>query len=148
VLTKSLLRSFIGAGAAAGLLAACGDDEVTGIEDHTPAEYEVLVDGEVAVAPFDFTIGQTVRVQLKFFNDAGEDLDAVEDSHFGGLTFEPSTLVTVTRVADHNYQFDVTGGTPGSGTVTVGYGHSDSADEHEFPAEEVTVAPGEGPPPQ
>jgi hypothetical protein len=139
VFTQPLLRSFLAAGAAAGLLAACGGDETTGTEDHTPTTYQVLIDGVAATAPYTFTVGQTSRVQLKFFNAAGDDLDDVEDSHFGGLTFNPTSLVTATRVSDHNYQFDVIGNTEGSGTVTVSYGHDAAADEHTLPVATVTV---------
>src|ERR671914_2028684 len=92
------------------LAIACSDNEAPPAEGHTPVEYDILVN-EVAVnAPYTFTAGQTVRVRIKFLNAAGEDLDEVEDSHFGGLTFEPASLATVVRVPDHNYQFDVTGG--------------------------------------
>ena len=143
--TKPLLRSFLAAGAVAGLLAACGGDETTGNDDHTPTRYQMLRDGLPAAAPFEFVVGQTVRVQLKFFNDAGEDLDDVESSHFGGLTFSPTSLATATRVSDHNYQFDVTGSTEGSGTVTVSFGHDAAADEHTLPIATVTVvADGDG----
>ena len=67
-------------------------------------------------------------------NAAGEDLDDVEAEHFGGLTFSPASLATVARVADHHFQFDVTGGTPGTGTVQVSYGHDEAADEITFDA--------------
>jgi hypothetical protein len=139
VFTQPLLRSLIAVGAAAGLLTACGDDEVTGTEDHTPVRYEVLIDGVAVDAPYTFTVGQTARIQLKFFNAADEDLDEVESSHFGGLTFNPPSLVTVARVVGHNYQFDVTEANEGSGTVTVGYGHDEAAAEHQFPAVTVNV---------
>ena len=43
------------------------------------------------------------------------------------------------RVTDHNYQFDVTGGTPGTGTVQVSYGHGEDADEHTFDPVAATV---------
>jgi hypothetical protein len=127
---------------------ACGDDdEVTGTEDHTPVRYEVLIDGVSATAPYTFTVEETARVQLKFFNAADEDLDEVESSHFGRLTFNPTSLATVARVIGHNYQFDVTGGDEGTGTVTVGYGHDEAAAEHQFPAAIVIVeAPGNGNP--
>jgi hypothetical protein len=139
VFTQPLLRSFLAAGAAAGLLAACGGDETTGTEDHTPASYQVLINGAAAAVPYPFTVGQTSRVQIKFFNQAGEDLDEVESSHFGGLSFSPTTRATVTRVIGHNYQFDVTGSNEGTGTVTVGFGHDEAANETTFPAEAVTV---------
>jgi hypothetical protein len=128
-------------------IVACSDNESPPVDhDHTPVEYDVLVNGAPASGPYTFTAGQTDRVQIKFFNEAGEDLDEVESSHFGGLIFEPASLATVVRVADHNYQFDVTGGTPGSGTLVIGFGHEETADEVTFPSEPVTVNPGGGGP--
>ena len=137
--TKPLLRSFLAVGAAAGLLAGCGGDETTGTEDHTPVRYELLIDGQAASVPYTFTVGQTARVQLKFFNAADEDLDDVESSHFGGLIFNPPSMATATRVTGHNYQLDVAGLDEGAGTVTVGYGHDEAAAEYQFPAANVTV---------
>jgi hypothetical protein len=122
---------------------ACSDNEAPS-EDHTPAAYSIQVDDVPVSAPYTFVEGQTVRVRIKFFNAAGEDLDEVEESHFGGLTFQPASLATAARVADLNYQFDVTTGTPGTGTLRVGYGHSEAADEHTFPAVAVTVTPEGG----
>jgi hypothetical protein len=126
--------------AALTLAAGCGSDETQApAEDHTPASYTVLVDDLETSPPFSLTEGETVRIRLKFLNAAGEDLDEVEGSHFAGLTFAPASLATVTRVADHHYQLDVTGGTPGTGTVQVGYGHDELADEHSFTAVGITV---------
>lgn len=120
-------------------VAACGDNEEPSLTDHTPTTSSLMVNGQTVTAPYSFVAGQTVRVRIKFFNASEQDLDPVEDSHFGGLWFEPASLATVARVADHNFQFDVTGGTAGSGTVRVGYGHDDAADEHTFDPEAVTV---------
>lgn len=134
---RHLLR--LAAGAALTLAAGCGGDEVQATDDHTPVSYTVLVDGAPTTAPFALTQGRAVLVQLKFVNACNEDLDAVEGSHFGGLTFSPTSLATAARVAGHNYQFTVTGGTPGTGTVVVGFGHDAQADETSFPAAGVTV---------
>jgi hypothetical protein len=133
----TLLR--LAACAALPLALACGGDERQAPEDHTPVSYTIVVGGTETVPPLTLTEGQTVRVQLKFFNAADEDLDDVGSSHFGGLVFEPASLATVARVSDHHYQFDVTGGTPGSGTVQVGYGHGEDADEHAFEPVAATV---------
>ena len=132
-----LLR--LAACAALPLAVACGGEESQSTEDHTPVTYTIFVDGVETAPPLTLTGGQTVRVRLKFFNAADEDLDHVESSHFGGLTFEPASLATVARVTDHNYQFDVTGGTPGTGTVQVSYGHDEEADEHTFDPVAATV---------
>lgn len=132
-----LLR--LAACAALPLAVACGGDETQAPEDHTPVTYTVFVDGVETAPPLTLTEGQTVRVRLKFFNAADEDLDDVESGHFGGLAFEPASLATVARVTDHNYQFDVTGGTPGSGTVQVSYGHDEEADGTLFEPIAATV---------
>jgi hypothetical protein len=121
-------------------LAACGDSETAPTaDDHTPVSYTLLVNGSPATTPYNLTAGTTVRVQLKFVNAAGEDLDAVESQHFAGLTFAPTSLATVAAVADHHFQFDVTGGAAGTGTVQVGFGHDELADETTFPPATVTV---------
>src|SRR5215203_2541439 len=130
------------------LAAGCGGDETAPTEDHTPATYNLIVDDAPQTAPYVLTAGQTTRVQIKFFNAAGEDLDNVEASHFGGLTFSPASLGTATRLADHHFQFDVTAPSVGSGTLQVGYGHDDAADEKTFNPVAVSVTSGGGGPPQ
>ena len=137
---SSLLIRSVPALLLAGIVAACGDDETpAGTEDHTPVTYSVLVDGNETQPPFTLTAGQTVDVQLKFFNAEDEDLDEVESEHFGGLTFSPTSLATVTRDPLHNYRFTVTGGTAGTGTVQVSFGHDEAADETSFDPVAVTV---------
>jgi hypothetical protein len=139
-LTRSLHRIAI-ATAILGL-AACGDSETApAADDHTPVSYTVLLDGSTAAAPFTLTEGQTVRVRLEFVNAAGENLDAVEAEHFARVTFTPPSLATVSLVADHHFQFDVIGASPGTGTLQVGFGHDALADETAFPAVAVTVQP-------
>jgi hypothetical protein len=129
------------------LAAACGDNEAPPAEDHVPTSYSILINDVPAGPPYTFTSGETVRVRLTFRNRASEDLDEVEDSHYAGLTFDPTSRATVVRVADRNYQFDVRGASSGSGTLQVSYGHDAAADEHIFPEEVVTVnADDEGPP--
>ncbi|HET6797490.1 MAG TPA: hypothetical protein VFH40_10060 [Gemmatimonadales bacterium] len=91
--------------------------------------------------PFTFVAGQTVRVRLKFVNSQGEDLDIVESEHCAGLTFDPGSLATATRLSTNHYQLDVTGQAPGSGTLQVSFGHDELADEHTFPEGAVTVTP-------
>jgi hypothetical protein len=123
----------------APVAAACSDTEAPPAHDHTPVSYTIQVNDLPVTEPYTFASGQTVRVRIKFFNAAQEDLDEVESSHFAGLTIEPPSLATAVRVAGHNYQFDVTGGSSGTGTLQVGYGHSEQADEHTFDPVAVTV---------
>ena len=123
------------------LVAGCSDTEAPSLTDHTPETYDLLVNNVAVTAPYAFTAGQTVRVRIKFFNAEQQDLDPVEGTHFGGLTLNPTSLATVARVAGHNFQFDVTGGTAGTGTLQVGYGHDEAAHQETFDSEAVTVAP-------
>ncbi len=137
-IVRTLLR-FTPAALSVVVVAACGSDE----QDHTPVTFNVIVNDVQVSAPYTFTAGQTVRVRLKFFNAAQHDLDDVEAEHFGGLTFDPASLATLTRVTGHNYQFDVTGGTAGPGTLQVGYGHDEIADDEvAFDPAPVTVTAG------
>jgi hypothetical protein len=141
---KSIVRTrfrFTLAALSVAIVTGCGSDESLPTEDHTAVTYNVLVNDLETTAPYTFAAGQTVRVRLKFFNTAQDDLDDVEAEHFGGLTFDPASRATLTRVTGHNYQFDVTGGTPGGGTLQVSYGHDETADEVTFNPEPVTVAP-------
>jgi hypothetical protein len=137
------------AAAMAALGSACGNgDELQPNEDHTPVSYNLLIDDQPVSPPYTFVDGETARVRIKFFNAAGEDLDSEEAGHFARLTFNPITLATAVRLDDHHYQFDVTGGTAGEGTLQVGYGHDDFADETVFdPAPVRVTIPGPGNPP-
>jgi hypothetical protein len=99
------------------------------------------VNGTPVSEPYTLSSGETVRIRIKFFNAAQHDLDDVESGHFGGLTFDPAARATAVRVADHNYQFDVTGGAPGAGTLQVSYGHSEQADDHTFEPAVLNVSP-------
>jgi hypothetical protein len=133
------------AAAALVLVVACGGDETQPTTaDHTPVSYTLSIDGIVVSPPYNFPLDQTVLVRLQFLNEEGEDLDDIESSHFAALTFEPGTLASAVRRADHHFQFDVTGETEGTGTITMGYGHDDAADETTLPAEAVAVI-GESP---
>jgi hypothetical protein len=128
------------------LAASCGNDETAPpADDHTPVSYTVLVDDIPMTAPYTFIEGQTVRVRLRFLNAASEDLDDIESTHFAGLTFNPASLATVARITDHHYQFDVTGAAEGSGTMQVGFGHNEQANETTFSPADAVVDPAGGP---
>lgn len=127
------------AAASTAVLAACSDNESPPTEPHTPVSYNLLVNDVPMTAPYTFAAGQTVRVRIKFFNAAQDDLDDVEAEHFAGLTFNPASLATAVRLADHHYQFDVTGGSAGNGVLQVSFGHDEQADGHTFDPAPVTV---------
>jgi hypothetical protein len=132
------------AGTALALAAACGSDETQAAEDHTPVSYTMFVDGTQAVPPLSVNQGQTVRIRFEFRNAGGDDLDDIATTHFAGFTISPTAIATVTRIAGQNYQFDVTGAVPGSGTATVSFGHDEAADETSFTAFPFTVPGGGG----
>jgi hypothetical protein len=128
------------------LASACGGgDETAPGPDRTPVSYNVLFNEIPTSPPYTFTVGQKVRVRLKLFNAAGDDLDAVEAEHFAGLSFNPAGLVTVTRVAGHTYQFDVTGANAGTGTLQVGFGDDEQANDVSLPSADVNVVNQGGP---
>lgn len=138
-----LRRSIVLFGGLAAL--ACSDNESPPVdENHTPVSYTVEINGFAVNAPYTFTAGETARVRIKFFNAAGEDLDDVESSHYGGLAFDPTSLATAARVNGHNYQFDVTGMQAGEGTLLVSFGHDPAADEHSLPPAGVMVDTDDG----
>lgn len=137
-MVRTLLR-FTAAALSVATVAACGTTEAPPLTDHTAVTYTLQVNDAAVSAPYTFAAGQTVRVRIKFFNAEQQDLDPVEGEHFGGLTFNPASLATVARVTGHNYQFDVIGGTAGAGTLQIGYGHDELADEETFDPAAVTV---------
>ena len=126
-----------------GLVAGCGSDETAPAPDHTPTSYNLIINNVPVTEPYSLAAGQTSHIRIKFFNAAGEDLDAIEAEHFGGLTFNPGSLATVQRTTGFHYQFDVTASTvPGSGVLLVGFGHSEDADEVSFDPAAVNVVGG------
>jgi hypothetical protein len=124
--------------------AACGDDETAPEEGHTPDDAALFVNGTDVSDGLILPAGEVVRVEVRFLHE-GEVVTGIEDEHHAGLNFTPGTLATVASVADHNFQKDVTGqAAPGAGTVTVGYGHDEVADELSFGPFDVTVLATEG----
>jgi hypothetical protein len=114
-------------------LAACGDDEAAPEEGHHPHSAALFVAGIEVTDALVLPAGETVRVEIKFFDDGGDEITGIEDEHFSALTFDPATLATTADVADHHFQKDVTAGDDiGAGTYTIHYGHDEAADEESF----------------
>ena len=120
-------------------LAACNSDESTGETSHTPDEVVIIVDG-LPVDTLRLTQAGTTRVVLKFYHD-GESLDDSEAEHHARLVFTPPTLASDAAVGGANFSRDVTGdAAPGTiGTVMVGWGHEEAADDLEFGPFDVKV---------
>lgn len=122
-------------------LVGCGDEEMGPAEGHTPADVALFVVGGAELTP-DVTLaaGETVRIEARFLAHDGDVITGIEGGHFASFTFTPATLATVTEVAGRTFAFDVTAqATAGAGSVTVGYGHDEEADELSFGPFTVTV---------
>lgn len=84
--------------------------------------------------------GQVVRVEIRFYDDAGARETDIESDHFAALTFAPGTLATPVVVAGKRFTFDLTvPNAAGTGSVTVRFGHDAATDEASFGPFPVTV---------
>jgi hypothetical protein len=126
----------------AGVLAttACGNGTETPPETHAPVSAALEVNGVLSSDNFVFLVGAAVPVEVKFYDDEGAEITGIDDDHFATITFAPSTLATVADVAGEHFHKTVTGGgETGSGTLTIGYGHDEAADELSFGPFAVSV---------
>jgi hypothetical protein len=122
-------------------LPACGSDESGPEESHSPASAKLFIEGVDVTDALTLTAGQTVRAEVKFYSDEGDEITGIEEEHFSALTFTPVGLVTTADVEGEHFQQDLTPqGTVGAGQYTIGYGHDEDADQLTFGPYEVTVA--------
>ncbi len=125
---------------ATALLSACGGDESGPGEDHTPADAALFVGGVDVTDNLLLPAGGTLRIEVRFLSDEGEVISGIDEDHHTALVFTPTDLATTASVDGENFQKDVTAGNElGTGTVTVGYGHAEDADELIFGPFDVTV---------
>lgn len=120
--------------AVVGLLltvAGCGGDEATS-HGHVPHSVKVF-DGAVELTePVQLTTSQSLRVEVKFYAEDGDELVGLDADHVAAVTFTPVGLATAVVVAGEPFQFDVTASaTAATGTFTVGWGH-DAPDDLTF----------------
>lgn len=143
MLTRRAFHRVLLAGFAAASLVslpACGGDETSPEEGHTPASIRLYSGGvQLNAADLTFTASQTVRVEVRFFADDGDEITGLEDEHDIAITASPSTLLTVAEVPGEKFQRDLTAGAAGTGTITVGFGHHGETDELTFGPYPVTV---------
>lgn len=125
---------------AALTLAGCSEGEAGPEEDHTPVEAALFIADVAVTGQLLLEAGETVRIEVRFLDDEGNEITGIEDDHHAALTFSPEGLATAASVAGANFQKDVTAqGDVGTGTVVVGYGHDEGADEIEFDPFPVSV---------
>ena len=119
--------------AAMPLAAGCGGDE-TGPDEHVPHSAKLFGPTGTELTPaVTLARGQTVRVEVRFYDDQGAQETDIESEHYAQFTFSPATLATVAAVAGKRFTFDVTAqNAAGTGSVTVGFGHDLAADEASF----------------
>jgi hypothetical protein len=124
-------------------VAGCSDSNETPPEEgHTPASAALVVNGNPVAEgdPVVLVAGTTVPVEVKFYHDDGDEITGIETDHFARLTFTPSTLATSADVPNQHFHKIVTANSDiGSGSVTVGYGHDEAADELSFGPFTLTV---------
>lgn len=122
------------------LVTGCGSDEAAPEAHGTPVDARLFVGGADASTSLALAAGQTVRAEVKFYDDAGAEIVGIDDEHFAALTFTPPSLVTVADVSGEHFQKDLTASADqGAGTYRIGYGHDALADETEFGPYDVLV---------
>ena len=139
-MSSSLLTRRFPRLALAALLAGCGGDETAPEQGHAPASAGVFVGGIDVTDALVLPSGEAVRVEVKFYDDHGEEITGIDATHFASLTFTPATLATVADVGGEHFRKDVTGGAEaGIGTYSIGYGHDEAADELSFGPHDASV---------
>jgi hypothetical protein len=130
-------------------LLACGGDETDPEAGHTPNDARLFVAGVDVTGGLQLSTNETVRVEVRFIDADEQPITGIEDEHHTALSFLPDDLATTESVEGANFQKDViASATPGVGSVMVGYGHDEAADELEFGPFNVVVAASGPPNPQ
>ena len=120
--------------------AACSGDETAPVHN-TPVDARLYVQGAEVTPHITLAAAQTVRIEVRFVDADGDEIAGIETEHYAALTFSPASLATVAPVTGQRFFFDVTaqGAGGATGTVSVGYGHDDLADEDTFGPFDVTI---------
>lgn len=127
--------------ALATIATACGSDETMAPEpSHTPSSAKLFVNDVDVSADLVLEAGALTVVEVRYYDDHGDEITGIEEHHYAGLAFTPGTLATAVAQADAHFFLDVTAQAgAGAGSVMVGYGHDEAADELTFGPFPVTV---------
>lgn len=118
---------------------ACGGDETTP-EDHMPSSAQLFGPAGELTPNLALPRGEAIRIEVRFYDDAGDLIDGLEPEHGAALTFAPASLASVAEVSGRTMAFDVTApNAAGTGTVQVGFGHGTDRSELTFGPFAVTV---------
>jgi hypothetical protein len=124
--------------AAVLLSVSCGSE--TAPDEHSPASARLFAAGQEITPNLVLARGQTVRIEVRFYDGGGELMTGLEAEHFAALTFSPASLAGIAPVSGLRFFFDVTPqNVAGTGQVRVGFGHDAAADELSFGPFPVTV---------
>ena len=138
------MMSTMAAVAVLGAVNGCSDDETGPAGHNSPVAAMLVVDGITEVQEGETLLlaaGATAHIEVRLLDEHGDVIDGIEEHHFLKLLFSPTTLATSADVADHHFQKNVTAQAgAGTGTLDIGYGHSEAADEDTFGTFDVTVA--------
>ena len=135
-------RFLITAAAIASLTvsSACSKDE-TGPDEHTPISAKLFGPAGQELTPsVQLARGQTIRVEIRFYNANAALETGLEAEHYAAVVFTPAVLVTVAGVSGQRFFFDVTAqNAAGTGQVQLNFGHDAAADEASFGPFTVSV---------
>ncbi|MGH7497410.1 MAG: hypothetical protein ACREL3_00990 [Gemmatimonadales bacterium] len=127
----------------AGLLSVTACSDSSGLAPNgplTPVSAAVEVNGTISLDNTLLLAGSTAPAEVKFYRSDGQEITGIEGESFAKITFSPSTIATATDVPDEHFHKTVTAGSqPETGTMTIGYGHTEAADELSFGPYTVTV---------
>lgn len=138
LVTRVLVPSLFLAVAA---LVGCNNDEAAAPHDHTPASAKLFVNDVDVSADLLLVAGSVTRVEVRFYDDDGDEILGTELDHYAALHFTPGALGVPVILVDNHFAFDVTAQAgAGTGTAMVGWGHEASADDLGFGPFPVTVA--------
>ena len=106
----------------------------------TPTAAALEINGTISTDNTLLVAGTTAPAEVKFYRNDGTEITGIEGESFAKLTFSPSSIATSADVPDEHFHKTITaGGQPESGTMMIGYGPTEAADELLFGPYTVTV---------
>lgn len=126
-------------------VAACDSSESNAPHGHDPVAAKLFVNGTEITPTIALAGGQSLRMEVRLYDDEGNRITGLETDHQTAVSFTPASLASVQAVAGQPFQWDVTADSAGgTGTASVGYGH-DAPDERVFGPFTVNAAAAQVP---
>src|SRR5690606_25588098 len=89
-------------------VAACDSSESNAPHGHDPVAAKLFVNGAEVTPTIALAGGQTLRMEVRLYDDAGNQITGLEAAHQSAVSFTPATLASVQAVAGQPFQWDVT----------------------------------------